>query len=599
MILKLIRPKVKKNVYLIDQYTWFPNNKVKYVAPPLALAILASLTPKDVQVSIIDEDIEKIDFDAPADLVGITITPFTAERGYEIADIFRKQDVKVILGGIQVTFMPEIPLKHADSVVIGEAENIWPKVIFDFKNNRLKRVYYSKEPPSLVNRPLPRWDLIKKEKYSLAPIISTRGCPYRCEYCVVGKHFGHKIRKRPINEVIKEIKYLKKNYKQFWFVDYDLFFDKEYAKKLLRALIPLNIRYACFTNVEVSKDEELLDLILKSGCHSVSIGFETLNPENLKDVNKTSTNNVEDYPQAIKKIQGYGINVRPQFMVGMEHDNKTVFKQVENFINRNDIIFPDIYVAAAHEGTQLYKRLVKEKKIDPVSCKKPIRSKWVSNKISPQDLILGQMNLFKSIYSYDSIFNRIKKFYENNKSVIIKKKLQNRNIFNLTLSDKLKKLHLAYLYVIKGDFNRMKFVLKLLWHPKSIYKGIFSKDIPRLVSFVEWRSSLSAGYFVNSFKTYKERSLTNKVKFIINLFRHDYEQKIKEQGVNLPFLISMQEWRCALNPRFFFNACANSRIKNKFLFIFNLLILKLELQKDIKRYCKIQNKYYERITNQQ
>ena len=178
----------------------------KALIPPLGLGMVAALTPTDVEVSLTDENVSAIDFQKEIDLVGITALTVTSQRAYEIADTFRARGVKVILGGIHPSAMPEEASRHADAVIIGEAEGIWPDVIKDFRASKLQRVYKQHERPSLLNLPIPRRELFAKGAYLLSHTISTtRGCPYACSFCTVSSFFGHTFRCRPVEEIIKEI----------------------------------------------------------------------------------------------------------------------------------------------------------------------------------------------------------------------------------------------------------------------------------------------------------------------------------------------------------------------------------------------------------
>jgi len=511
MKLKLIKPKVKRNVHLLDTYYYdILKNKTFYIAPPLPLAIVASLTPKDVEVSIVDENIEYIDFNEDVDLVGITITSMTAPRGYEIADLFRSKNIPVILGGLHVRLMPKQALKHADAIVIGEAEGIWGRVINDFKRKRLKKVYKPKSRCDLTNLPLPRWDLIKNEKYSCATVMMTRGCPHNCEFCVVGKHFGNKIRKRPVRDVIKEIALLKKHYDRFWFIDYNLFFDKAYAKELLTALIPLKISYICFANIYLYKDDGLLSLMAESGCKYVSIGFETTDPNGLRLINKEGINRIEEYSRAIEKIQSYGIRVKPQFIVGFDYNQSGVFDDIESFVNNNDIIFPDIYIAGVFYGTDHFNRLKKEGKIDMdyYSSKSSGYCMLDTGRMSSYDTLFKTAEIYKRLYSYNALFRRIENFYDNHKEQIEQQLNGEQLILRIKFSALKVKLTLLCLARIK-ELRKLAFMLKLIWHPKSVYKGKNLTAISYNLSDIERRTIFLHPLFFESYlacKMYQEYS---------------------------------------------------------------------------------------------
>lgn len=549
MKLKLIKPRVRKNINILDTYYYdIIKDETKYVVPPLSLAIIASLTPSDVEVSIVDENIEEIDFNEKVDLVGITVTSITAPRGYEIADMFRSKNVPVVIGGIHVRLMHKQSLEHADSVIIGEAENLWWRVINDFKHNRLKRVYKNKKRPGLTDNPLPKWDLVKNTKYSVATIMATRGCPHNCEFCVVRQHFGNNIRKRPVEDVVKEVAYLRKYYHRFWFVDYNMFFDKAYAKQLLNGIVPLGISYICFANMYIYKDNELLDLMVKSGCKRVSIGFETTDPKGLKLLNKTGLNRIKEYAQAVKKIQGYGIQVKPQFIIGFDYDNTRVFDEIETFVNENNILFPDIYLAGTFYGTSHFRRLKKEGRID--------MNAYSSNKMGYVMLDVGSLGrenavfktkaLYSRLYSYDAIFDRMKKFYDAYKETIEQpsrrcsvKDVVKRHLFRVWTT-------VLYLKKIR-NFEILVFALKLLWHPKSIYKNNPS-SISYDLSDIERRRTFQHPYFFENYlidKAHEEHSknplqnnFDNTTK--INL-KEDVERFIEKERRHYEFLYGNTE----------------------------------------------------------
>ena len=329
--------------------------------PPLALPMVAALTPEDVKVIIVDEKVEPIDFEENVDLVGISVmTPF-APRAYEIADIYRKRGIKTVLGGIHPTALPEEAIEHADAVVIGEAENVWGNLIEDFKKNRLKRFYHSDQLISMKGLPLPRINLLNKDAYSTINCVqTTRGCPHNCEFCSVTAFFGRRYRQRPIKEVITEIKRLKANY--VFFVDDNIIGDIGYAKELFQALKLLNIEWNNQCTLTIAKDDELLKLAQESGCDMMYIGFESLSQENLESIGK-SFNRVEEYEEAVKRIQDHGIEIMASFIFGLDHDDETVFEKTINFIKKNKIKKPVFSILTPYPGTKLYQRLEQENRI--------------------------------------------------------------------------------------------------------------------------------------------------------------------------------------------------------------------------------------------
>jgi len=297
------------------------------------LAIVAALTPPDVEVSLTDENVTVIDFQKETDLVGITVLTVTAQRAYEIADTFRARGVKVVLGGIHPSMLPEEASQHADAVVIGEAEGIWPNLIEDFKTNNLQRVYRQPERPSLLNLPIPRRDLFAEGAYLVRHTISTtRGCPYSCSFCSVTSFFGHTYRCRPVEEIIKEIETFNKR-ELIVFVDDNIVGKPKFAKELFRALIPYKIKWVGQASVTIARDDELLKLAAASGCIDLFIGFESLSPANLAAVGK-KINVVDEYENVIKKIHSHGIAIHGFFIFGFDEHDEDVFRRIVRFAQK-------------------------------------------------------------------------------------------------------------------------------------------------------------------------------------------------------------------------------------------------------------------------
>jgi radical SAM superfamily enzyme YgiQ (UPF0313 family) len=242
------------------------SKRKKALLPPLGLAMVAAVTPPDIEITLIDENVTVIDFEEHFDLVGITVLTVTAPRAYEIADAYRGRRVKVVLGGIHPSVLPEEAGHHADTKVIGEAEGVWPALIEDFRENKLKTVYQHSERPALVGLPLPRRDLFARHGYQFRNTLSTtRGCPYSCAFCTVTSFFGHTYRNRPVAEIRREIESLGKS-KFIVFLDDNIVGNPRFAKELFRALIPYNIKWVAQASVTIAKDEELLKLAADSGC---------------------------------------------------------------------------------------------------------------------------------------------------------------------------------------------------------------------------------------------------------------------------------------------------------------------------------------------
>jgi len=373
----------------------------------LGLAIVAALTPPEVEVSLTDENVTVIDFHKETDLVGITALTVTARRAYEIADTFRARGVKVVLGGMHPSVMPEEASQHADAVVIGEAEGIWPGVVEDFKANKLQRMYRQHERPSLLGLPIPRRDLFTEGAYFARHTVSTtRGCPYSCSFCSVTSFFGHTYRCRPVEEIINEVETLSER-KLIGFVDDNIVGNPKFAKELFRALIPYKIKWVAQASVTIAKDDELLRLAAASGCIDLFLGFESLSQANLVAVGKR-INVVDEYEDVIRKVHSHGIAIHGFFILGLDEDDEDVFKRTLCFAQKMRLESAQFAWPVPYPGTALCETLDKAGRIVTKDW-----SQYESNivfepkKMSRETLQKGRDWVWREFYSIPSIWKRV------------------------------------------------------------------------------------------------------------------------------------------------------------------------------------------------
>ncbi|MFH1436573.1 MAG: radical SAM protein [Pseudomonadota bacterium] len=360
----LVNPKLKYPHYIAQRELSTLLNKRNF-SVPLALPLIAALTPDHYDIRIIDEEMDPVPTDTKPDIVGITTLVSTISRAKEIASLYRSMGSVVVLGGSYATFMTEEVLKYADCVVVGEAEGLWQQLLADFEKGELKRVYQADSVPEFRKSPVPRWDLVDAENFLVLGVQVSRGCPYRCEFCLVNRMFGNRIRYRDIDDVINEIKSLPS--RNYFFVDDNIAAKKSYAKELMKRLKPLGISWACQANLDVADDEELLEDMAEAGCFSILIGLESINPESLKETNKMH-NNISRYDAAIRRIHAHGMYVSASFIVGFDSDTPEVFDHIYDFSSRNNLSFIVIGPLTAAPGTDLYERMKKEDRlldIDP------------------------------------------------------------------------------------------------------------------------------------------------------------------------------------------------------------------------------------------
>uniref|UniRef100_A0A7V0Z3J3 B12-binding domain-containing radical SAM protein n=1 Tax=candidate division WOR-3 bacterium TaxID=2052148 RepID=A0A7V0Z3J3_UNCW3 len=376
--------------------------------PQLALHILASLTPPDVELTVIDEQIDDIDFTQNYDLAGISIMTANALRGYRIAQRLKERGTKIVFGGIHASVLPDEALKYGDSIVVGEAEGIWQKVIEDFKNNQLQKVY-KPGPFDLNNSPLPRRDL------NLEPVIlgykwpgffTTRGCPYNCEFCSVSDIFGRKIRHLPVTNVIKDIENAES--KIFLNLDDNVVGDTKYAKELFQALAPLKIEWGGQSTINIASDNELLKLCYKAGCRGLFIGVESISRKGSAGFKKT-LKTVQENLDAVKKIQDAGILFHPSFVFGLDDDTKEIFEDTLDFLDKAHITTATFNILTPYPGTRLYLRLKNEGRLITEDWSKYNHSTVVfkPKNMTVEELIEGYYLLKKEFYSVSNICKRI------------------------------------------------------------------------------------------------------------------------------------------------------------------------------------------------
>lgn len=398
---------------IANKFSKFPivSSSSGYIVPPLNLLAVAANTPPGIEIEFVDERVEEINFNSKADLVGISVMTSAANHSYEVSRRFMNRGIPVVLGGIHPSLLPDEAIKHADSVAIGEVEGIWENIIEDCKNKKLKKLYKNDELPSLEKLPIPRFDLLKKEHYLTTNIIETsRGCPFKCSFCAASSFFGNKYRFRPVSEIINEIKTRKLENQHIVFVSDNIFGDKNFAKSLFSALIPLNITWMGGATTLIGNHPEILKLAAKSGCKSLLIGFESISDSNLKKIDKNQ-NSPRNYPQLIKKIHKENIGITGNFIIGLEDDQSTVFDEISRFIHKNNIECPQISILIPYPGTKIYELFHEEKRIFDYNWTNYANTTsnvvFQPKNMSVEDLKNGYWKIYKKVYSGWSICKRL------------------------------------------------------------------------------------------------------------------------------------------------------------------------------------------------
>ena len=376
------------------------------------LPLLAALTPPSHTMTIVDESFAPDDINQDVDLVGITVMTDIALRAYKIADTYRQKAVKVVMGGIHPTVLPDEALEHADAVVVGEAEGIWPRLVSDAASGQMQRLYRAGQMTDLKGLPKPRRDLLPRityEGYTPIPIgvETSRGCPYDCEFCSIGRTLGHQYRVRPVQEVIAEIESIDSPH--LFFVDDALGLNRNVAKQLFTEMVPLRRHWLGQGTVSLAEDLELLRLMRRSGCKGLLIGFESVQKGTQTEVKKIKNLRIDFY-EAMRRFHGEGFGILGAFVFGSDYENTDVFEQTLEFIMRGRLECIELRILTPYPGTQLYERLLREGRL----C---VRDWWLGGYppdtllfqpkgMTADELISGFARLTRQTYSFGGMIRR-------------------------------------------------------------------------------------------------------------------------------------------------------------------------------------------------
>ena len=380
--------------------------------PNLAFPILASLSPPDVDFSFTDDLLTSIHLEKDlkeVDMVGITVLTKTALRAYEIADAYRKKGIPVVLGGIHPTALPEEAKEHADSVVMGEAEEVWPHLIEDVRMGHLKPFYQQKGYTDLSKVPNPRRDILPQRGYLPLDVVQvTRGCPFRCEFCSVQKFFGETYRFRPIPDVVEEVRRLR--HRWMMFNDDNIIGNHSYSKELLNALIPLKKKWFGQASLSGLKAIENVELLAKSGCNSLFIGFESLSKKNLV-TSKKFQNDPSEYREIIDTLHRHGIAICGSFVFGFDEDDPSVFEKTVSFSIQTKLFSAIFMILTPYPETAFYHRVKNEGRLVQDQwwlLKNPEDSAphFLPKKMTGQALREGWKKAWKEFNSFSSIGKR-------------------------------------------------------------------------------------------------------------------------------------------------------------------------------------------------
>jgi radical SAM superfamily enzyme YgiQ (UPF0313 family) len=377
---------------------------------PLTLPYLAALTSADWDVTLADEQVEPVPLDGRFDLVAISTSTLNSYRAYDIADEFRRRGVPVIMGGPHTFFHTDEAGEHCDAVGVGEAESIWPRMLEDARLGRLQKVYHAGVLPSLAGLPQPRYELMNLRHYGpfrTYTVVSSRGCPFRCEFCSERFLLGETYRCRPVSEVVEEIKRCRS--RSIFFGDSNFGGKQNRALELMEAMIPLKVRWSALWPSYLCNDEPFLELARRSGLLHVNIGLESISADTLASMNKRF-NKAHQYGAMLAKLRRLGISYSLNFIFGWEGETESVFRATLAFLQQHKVPVAYFNILTPVKGTPLYDRLDAAGRI----LNRHELDRWPGQLCSiqppygtPASLENNIRNLYKDFYSLPSMLSRL------------------------------------------------------------------------------------------------------------------------------------------------------------------------------------------------
>ena len=390
---------------------------VPFWMPPLGLVTIAGGVPENWSVRIIDENVDELNPETEeADLVAISFMTANANRGYQIADIFRSRGIKVAVGGAHPSVCQEEAKVHADILMIGDAEGTFCLMLRDYENNTLKNIY--QRECSLENMRIfnyPRRDLYSKGKYlSTNTMQTSRGCPHVCSFCSIAARYHRKYGVKPLEQVFREIEEMEDRRDPVFFVDDNIFVDRKRTEELLKGLIKYGIKWWSQTDIRTVQDESFLDLAKQSGCINLVLGFESISKKAIDQLSKHQ-NTDYSYEETIKKLHRHGIFANPSFTFGLDTDTEDVFQATYDFLAKNGAMFATFNILTPLPGTELFRSMIQENRIIDTdwSHYDMGHAVFMPKLMSPEQLKEGYNWICHKFYSMDDIYRRIKPLKNN------------------------------------------------------------------------------------------------------------------------------------------------------------------------------------------
>jgi radical SAM superfamily enzyme YgiQ (UPF0313 family) len=378
--------------------------------PGLVFPLLAAYTPSHWEVELLIEVVDEINFDTDADIIGIGSMGHAIFRGLEIAAEFKKRGRVVIMGGYMASIAYQEVLKHVDSVILGDAEISYPRMLKDFEETGRVKPLYDEPISELKNLPVPRYEMLTKKRIgNMLPVQAGRGCNHNCSFCSIACLYKGKYLFRPVDEVIRDIKEVKRlGFKRFYLIDDNIVSNPNYFKALCEKIAPLKMKWASQCDIHLSKDPVLLKIVRDSGCDLMSFGIESIQQDSIDSLNKPWLK-ANEHEHNIRLLSQSGITVSTEMIVGTDYDTEQSIQDTYQFIYHNRIPIPRFYILTPIPGTALFKefkaqgRLLTEdlEKFDGTQCV------HIPKSITPEKLTEMYWWLNNKVFSLYSIFCRI------------------------------------------------------------------------------------------------------------------------------------------------------------------------------------------------
>ncbi|MEV8597883.1 radical SAM protein [Streptomyces sp. NPDC052012] len=392
------------------------------------LLIVGALTPPSYDVRYIDENIEPVDFDADADLVALTGMTAQADRMYEIAAEFRARGIPVVAGGLHANLLPHEVMRHVDAVCVGEAEAVWPEVLHDFEQNRLKPMYRQTRRTDMQTAPRPRYELAHRRYYPSIWVETSRGCPHSCRFCAATIRYRDKLGYKSIDQVIAEVEAVRDRWDSPYvlFSDDNFVVDRHRTRELLTRLKPLGVKWSGQSDVSFYKDPEILDLMHESGCMTMLIGFESVSQDTLDGIDERNWKYraLDKYVEATKTIQDHGIGVYGAFSLGLDTDTKDSFEQTSRFIKDNYLAGVQVSCVTPFPGTPLRDDMEAEGRILPDkswSYYTVFDACFQPRNMTPEELEDGTLGIYRDFYSREFSLAKTRHFKSIYRNLVRKK----------------------------------------------------------------------------------------------------------------------------------------------------------------------------------